>query len=58
MPEPLFEEFGDGIKVTMFRKVSSTAEKVTDGEQKVSNTYYECNEGCKGYKKGLDNIPD
>lgn len=27
MPEPLFEEFGDGIKVTMFRKVSSTFEE-------------------------------
>lgn len=27
LPEPLFEEFGDGIKVTMFRKVSSAFDK-------------------------------
>ena len=27
MSEPLFEEFGDGIKVTMFRKVSNAFEK-------------------------------
>ena len=29
LPEPLFEEFGDGIKVTMFRKVGSSAQKVS-----------------------------
>lgn len=28
LPEPLFEEFGDGIKVTMFRKVSSTGQHI------------------------------
>lgn len=28
LPEPLFEEFGDGIKVTMFRKVSDSKEKL------------------------------
>jgi len=27
LSEPLFEEFGDGIKVTMFRKVSNAFEK-------------------------------
>lgn len=27
LPEPLFEEFGDGIKVTMFRKVHNDAEQ-------------------------------
>ena len=27
LPEPLFEEFGDAVKVTMFRKVSKTFEK-------------------------------
>ena len=27
LPEPLFEEFGDGIKVTMFRKVSNALEE-------------------------------
>ncbi len=28
LPAPLFEEFGDGFKVTLFRKVSNTQEKV------------------------------
>lgn len=28
LPEPLFEEFGDGIKVTMFRKVHNDAKQV------------------------------
>ena len=28
LPEPLFEEFGDGIKVTMFRKVSDSKENL------------------------------
>ena len=34
LPEPLFEEFGDGIKVTMFRKVSSTEGKVSSAFEK------------------------
>ena len=29
LSEPLFEEFGDGIKVTLFRKVGSSAKKVS-----------------------------
>lgn len=29
LSEPLFEEFGVGIKVTMFRKVGSSAQKVS-----------------------------
>ena len=37
LKEPLFEEFGDGIKVTMFRKVSSTSEKVSSTSEKVSS---------------------
>jgi DNA-binding protein Fis len=37
LPEPLFEEFGDGFKVTIFRKVSNAQEKVSKGLQKVSN---------------------
>lgn len=37
LPEPLFEEFGDGIKVTMFRKVSSSAQKVSSAAQKMSS---------------------
>lgn len=38
LPEPLFEEFGDGFKVTMFRKTGNGSEKVSSNEQKVSNT--------------------
>lgn len=37
LPEPLFEEFGDGIKVTMFRKQSSDGQKVSNDGQKVSS---------------------
>ena len=37
LPEPVFEEFGDGFKVTMFRKVSNTPEKVSNTPGKVSN---------------------
>ena len=39
LPEPLFEEFGDGIKVTMFRKVSNAPEKVSNAPEKVSNSF-------------------
>ena len=45
LPVPVFEEFGDGFKVIMFRKVSSTAYKasnivhmVSSGQAKVSST--------------------
>ena len=34
----MFEEFGDGFKVTIFRKVSSTLEKVSSSSEKVSST--------------------
>lgn len=37
LPEPLFEEFGDGIKVTMFRKVSNATEKVSSVVGNISN---------------------
>lgn len=37
LPDPLFEEFGDGFKVTIFRKVSNGPEKVSNGSEKVSN---------------------
>lgn len=37
LSEPLFEEFGDGFKVTLFRKVGSTEEKVGSTEEKVGN---------------------
>ena len=39
MPEPLFEEFGDGFKVTIFRKVSNASKKVSNGSKKVSNDF-------------------
>ena len=37
LPEPLFEEFGDGIKVTMFRKVTNSQEKVSNIVKNMSN---------------------
>jgi predicted HTH transcriptional regulator len=37
LSEPLFEEFGDGFKVTIFRKVSNAPEKVSNAPEKVSN---------------------
>jgi predicted HTH transcriptional regulator len=37
LPEPLFEEFGDGFKVTIFRKVSNNSEKISNASEKVSN---------------------
>ena len=41
LPEPLFEEFGDGIKVIMFRKVSSNQEKVGNIVKNISNALEE-----------------
>ena len=37
LPEPIFDEFGDGIKVVMYRKVSNAVEKVSNANEKVSN---------------------
>ena len=37
LPEPEFEELGDGFKVTIFRKVSNASEKVSNASEKVSN---------------------
>lgn len=37
MPDPLFEEFGNGFKVTIFRKVSNGPEKISNAPEKVSN---------------------
>lgn len=48
LPEPVFEEFGNGFKVILYRKVSSTPEKVSSTFEKyvlllekdnVSNTF-------------------
>lgn len=38
MQAPLFEEFGDGFKATLFRKVSNVSEKVSNTSEKVGNT--------------------
>jgi predicted HTH transcriptional regulator len=45
LPEPLFEEFGNGFKVTMFRKVSNAQEKVSKGHEKVSNAQEKVSKG-------------
>jgi predicted HTH transcriptional regulator len=37
LSEPLFEEFGDGFKATIYRKVSNASEKVSNASEKVSN---------------------
>ena len=37
LPDPVFEEFGDGFKVTIYRKVSNASEKVSNAPEKVSN---------------------
>jgi predicted HTH transcriptional regulator len=39
LPDPLFEEFGDGFKVTIFRKISNAHEKVSNAHEKVSNAH-------------------
>lgn len=39
LPESVFEEFGDGFKVTMFRKVSNAPRKVSNAPKKVSNAF-------------------
>lgn len=38
LPEPLFEEFGDGFKVTIFRKTGNTTKDISNTPEKVSNT--------------------
>lgn len=37
LPEPLFEEFGDGFKATIFRKASNAHQKLSNACQNVSN---------------------
>lgn len=38
LPNPAFAEFGDGFKVTMFRKVSNDIDNMCNAGEKVSNT--------------------
>ena len=40
LPNPEFEEFGEGFKVTLYRKVSSEAEKVSSEVGKVSSEIF------------------
>ena len=37
LPDPLFEEFGDGFKATVYRKAGNDSEKVGNAPQKVGN---------------------
>lgn len=37
LPEPVFEEFGNGFKVVLFKKVSNAPKKVNNALEKVSN---------------------
>ena len=37
LPEPVFEEFGNGFKVVLFKKVSNAPKKVSNAPKKVSN---------------------
>lgn len=45
--EPLFEEFGDGFKVTMFRKVINGAVKVSNAVENISNGLQELSNTIK-----------
>jgi hypothetical protein len=45
----LFEEFGNGFKVTMFRKVSNAQEKVSKGHEKVSNAQEKASNAFEKY---------
>ena len=39
LPEPVFEEFGNGFKVVLFKKVSNAPKIVSNAPKKVSNTF-------------------
>lgn len=49
LPEPLFEEFGNGFKVTIFRKVSNESKKVSNAPKKVSNESEKVSNGFEKY---------
>jgi predicted HTH transcriptional regulator len=49
LPNPLFEEFGDGFKVTIFRRVSNASEKVSNASEKVSNASEEVSNTFEKY---------
>lgn len=54
LSEPLFEEFGDGIKVTMFRKVSNTQEKVINITKNMGNALTEVSNAIEKVSNTFD----
>lgn len=59
LPEPLFEEFGDGFKVTLFRKVSNAQEKmseVDDAQIKIARSQYENEKNERSLSKVLREV--
>lgn len=54
MQEPLFEEFGDGVKVTLFRKVVNVSEKVVNTGGKVVNADKKVVNAFAEYEKLLE----
>jgi len=54
LPTPVFEEFGDGFKVTLFRKASNTSEKVSNAQEKVSNAMEEVSNAQKKASNTFD----
>lgn len=55
LPEPVFEEFGNGFKVILFKKVSNDSEKVSNASEKVSNApkkVSNASEKVKGFGPG------
>ncbi len=52
LPAPIFEEFGDGFKVTLYRKVSNALEKVSNAQEKVSNAQNEVSNTSEKSKQG------
>ena len=53
--EPLFEEFGDGIKVTLFRKVVNDVHIVNNDGKKVVNYYEKLSGADKNVVNAFDN---
>ena len=49
LPEPLFEEFGDGFKVSLYRKVSNAPENVSNAPENVSNAPENVSNGFEKY---------
>ena len=52
----LFEEFGNGFKVTIFRKVSSALEKVSSKSEKVSSALEEVSSTFDNYLPFLKEV--